>query len=209
MTGVVWHDPAARAVFAAAGMVTLRDFAACRLGQELTRARTRWLRRIELGGQTWFVKVQDLRRASVPLHRWPSLCLRGSPVAREVRTLALLAAHGFRTPAVVASGQERGVLLPRIALLVTREVPGHVDLVRWLAGQPPAEQVARTLAAARALVQRAHDQGLVLLGAKRRNLLVPQAGAQGPEDVVVLDQPDLRRSRSARLRRKDWRLLGA
>jgi hypothetical protein len=207
MSAVVWRDEAARGVFAHANLTSPSDFAACRLGEELTRARTRWLRRVELDGGTYFVKVQDLRGACLPWHRWPSLCLRGSPVAREVRSLDLLREHGFRTPDVVAWGQERGLLLPRIALLVTRAVAGHVDLVAWLARRPPADAARAAMDAAEALLARAHDRGLVLLGAKYRNLLVPETGATTPDQIVVLDQPDLRPSRSARLRHKDWRLL--
>jgi hypothetical protein len=207
MGDVIWRDPQAREVFARAGFVTLRDFAGCTLGQVVTGARTRWLRRVPLDGTAWFVKVQDLRGVSLPWQRWPSLCLRGSPVAREARALDALRGHGFRTPDIVASGHERGWFLPRIALLVTRAVEGHVDLVRWLEGRPAAGAVTRTLDAADALVRNAHEHGLVLLGAKYRNLLVPAAGVTSPDQIVVLDQPDLRVSRSARLRRKDWRLL--
>lgn len=204
---VVWCDDAAREAFATAGLRTLDEFAACRAGEVLTTARTRWLRRLHLAGSEWYVKVQDLRGFRLPLRRWPSFLFRGSSVAREARTLGLLREHGFKTPDLVAHGERRGRLFPELALLVTRGVPGHRDLRAWLASGPPVATARAALDAAEALVARAHERGLVLLGAKYRNLLVPEAGPSGPDDFVILDQPDARRSRSPRLRRKCRALL--
>lgn len=207
MSAVAWLDEAARLAFARAGLRTLEEFADCRVGEPITSARTRWLRRLSLEGTHWYLKVQDLRAVSLPLTRWPSFVFKGSSVTREVATCAILRQHGFRTPDVIAHAKSRGFVFPKLAMLLTREVPGHVDLAAWLARRPAPEAAQLAMDAADGLLRAAHHRGLVLLGAKYRNLLVPQSGPRRPEDFVILDQPDLRESRSARLRRKCQALL--
>ena len=207
MNDTPWRCERARAVFAGAGLARLEDLADCRRGELVTTARTRWLRRFELGGTVWYLKVQDLRRTRPRLHKWPGYLARGLPVWREARSLDRLRRLGVRTPEVAAAGQLRLLWRPRLAVLLTAEVPGHVDLVTFLRAEPSAAAARAAMDAAEALVASLHDLGLVLLGAKYRNLLVPRAGTGDPAAIVVLDQPDLRASCSRRLRTKDRALL--
>lgn len=207
MSDLGWSDEAAREAFAKVGLGTMEELAACRFGELVTTARTRWLRNLEIAGRHWFVKVQDLRGHVLPPARWPSYLVKGSPVAREGRSLAVLRALGIKVPDVVAEGQERGFLFPRLAALVTRELEGYVDLALWLAGRPSTAAANRAMNAAEALLARLHAEGFVALGFKYRNLLVPVEGLDAGRPLAVIDQPDLRRSRSERLRAKDRDIL--
>lgn len=202
-------DARAQRAFAAAGIASLSALCASQLGELVTQAATRRCVRLELDGDVYYAKTQQLRLSQLPPGRWPSYLLRGSPLRRERRALATLAAAGFRTPTVVAAGSTPPWHLQVCAALVTRAVPGHLDLATW-ATTPPAgdDAIARkTFNAAEALVRRAHDLGIALLGAKYRNLLVPTDGCEDPAQIVVLDQPSLRRSRARRLHERDDALL--
>lgn len=202
-------DDRARRAFAAAGIDSLADLCAGERGETVTRAATRRCARLELDDDVYFVKTQDVQVWRLPPQRWPSYLLRGSPLRRERHALATLSGAGFATPTVVAAGASRPGALRVRAALVTRAVPGHVDLARW-SGTPAADDdgAARaTFDAAEALVARAHGLGLVLGGAKYRNFLVPVQGCADPAAIVVLDQPSLRRSGARRLRERDVALL--
>ncbi len=203
MTTLRWFDESARVAFVGAGLSTPE--ALCKLvGEPVTSARTRRLIRLERFDAVWFVKTQDLRTTPLPLRKLPSYALRGSPVTREATSLQTLASLGIRTPRLIAVGEARGRLLPRTAALITRRLDDTVDLVRFLANTTDASIALATIAAAEALVERVHNAGYVLLGAKYRNILTPPTGAVSDEQLAILDQPNLKRSRSARLRAKDW-----
>jgi Lipopolysaccharide kinase (Kdo/WaaP) family len=202
--GIEWRDPSAQEIFAKAGLRELCDFLDCRRGVEVTEARTRSLRRLELGEQCWYLKIQDLRGKRLPLSRLPSYLFKGSPVAREARSLESLRALGILVPDLVASGQA-GFPLPFGAMLLTRSLPGYVDLVAWLETRPDPELAREVLLRAEALVHDLHARGHVLMGAKYRNILVQPD--QTNAALALIDQPDLSRSRSARRRRKDLQLL--
>lgn len=204
-------DEIAERAFRTAGLDSLAALCACVDGEVVTTAATRSCRRIAVNGVGYYVKTQDLDRARLPRRKLVSYLLRGSPLLREVRALRELAAHGIATPPLVAWGHARRGLLPWHAALITRELPGHVDLATWC-GSPAAADDAvarRTFDAAAACVAVAHAAGLVLAGARYRNLLVPRTGCGEPGDVVVLDQPNLRRSRSRRGRARDLAALAA
>lgn len=202
-------DARAQGAFAAVGIDSLEALCASPLGEVVTSASTRRCVRLELDGDVYYTKTQQLRLWQLPLARWPSYLLRGSPLRRERRALALLADAGFRTPTVVAAASTPPGRLYVQAALITRGVPDHVDLATW-AASPRADDdaVARaTFDAAEALVRRAHGLGIALLGAKYRNLLVPTDGCDDAAQVVVLDQPSLERSNSRRLHERDDALL--
>lgn len=206
---LVFVDDVVRALFEAHGLHDLEALCTSMLGEVITTARTRTCRRVEVAGRCFYVKSQDLRSKRLPLRKWPSYAMRGSPLEREVQTLACLASAGFSVPRLVAHGVRRRHGLPLIAAIVTEAVETHVDLQRWCA-TPAAEQddCARAcFDAAEHLVVSAHERGLVLFGAKYRNLLVPYNGARAISDFVIIDQPDLRKSKSGRARRKDLALV--
>lgn len=200
--------------FRVAGLTSIEELCATQAGQVITTARTRSTRRVTLDGRHYYIKTQDLERSSLPLRKVPSYLLRGSPITREHSALRLLADEGFRTAPLVAHGADtRATGMPRRAALVTREVAEHLDLARWTSTDAASDEkrLRSTLDAADALLAHAHDRGLVLLGAKYRNLLVPLGGidatASPLASIVLIDQPSARRSRSGRLRAKDMRLL--
>lgn len=207
MTGIEWKDDQARRSFAEEGVSNLEQLVNLDRGELVTTARTRKLWKLELGGEVWYLKVQDLSGHRFRVAKWPSYVFRGTSVGREARTLALLSELGFNTPRVAAHGERRGVLFPRYAALLTRAYERHIDLVRYLERQPDADAARRTVECAHQLVDRAHGLGIVLLGAKYRNILVPPEGADAWTELALVDQPDLRRSTSARLRDKDLRLM--
>ena len=97
--------------------------------------------------------------------------------------------------------------MPLYATLLTRSMRGSVDLVQFLAGRPPPDVAERTVACAEEMVRAAHAAGIVLLGAKYRNILVPNGGASDASELALIDQPDLAWSWSSRLRAKDLRLM--
>ncbi|MDP6423778.1 MAG: lipopolysaccharide kinase InaA family protein [Planctomycetota bacterium] len=202
---VVWRDEEARELFRVAELETLEQFAEAETGEIVDRSRTRRLARLPLGERVFWIKVQDLRRARLHPSRWPSYAFRGSPIKREAKALTTLRQHGFRTPELIASGAARGLVMPKLAVLITEEVAGHTDLVHWLADRP--KNAGAALDAADELVRRVHERGLVLLGAKYRNILIPTHGTDDASMLTLLDQPDLRASSSRRLRDKDRRLM--
>ena len=204
---LIWHDEALRTAFASAGLVTLDDLVACELGQAVSSARTRACRKIELAGHTVFLKTQKTRRSDLSPRRWPSYALRRPPLVREADALRRLDELGVRTPRIVAEGARRDAALSHSAALVTQEVEGYCDLVRWLETAPERSAIDGTLAALDELVARLHERGYVLLGAKYRNVLVPARGAAAADELVLIDQPNFGKTRSRRLRAKDWRHL--
>jgi len=188
-------------------MTTLEQLVEIARDELITTARTRKLWKLELAGDVFYVKVQDLRGKRLRVGRWPSYLFRGTSVGREPGTLAVLAGLGFHTPEVVAHGQRRRLGFPRYAVLVTRQYERHIDLVTYLERAPEREEARRTVECAHALVDRAHSLGVVLLGAKYRNILVPPLGADDWSELALIDQPDLRRTDSKRLRGKDLMLM--
>ncbi|HHI79259.1 MAG TPA: hypothetical protein ENK02_04715 [Planctomycetes bacterium] len=199
-----WFDSDSRKRFEDKGYRCLQDLLALKEGVPVSRARTRSCRRLQLGGVTYYLKTQDLREASLPLRKWASYILHSSPILREARSYPLLQALRIRTPILAATGHIPGLLWPRAALLLTREVPGHVDLAHF---SGPPERARAWAKALRRLIRDTHDKGFVFGGVRFRNFLVPREGSPSPEKIVVLDQPRFGRSRSPRLRRRDLRYL--
>ncbi len=206
---LVFVDDVVRALFEAHGLHDLEALCTNMVGEVITTARTRTCRRVEVAGRCFYVKSQDLRSKRLPLRKWPSYALRGSPLQREVQSLARLASAGFSVPRLVAHGVRRRRGLPLLAAIVTEAVETHVDLQRWCAtAAAEDDDIARAcFDAAEQVVFSAHERGLVLFGAKYRNLLVPHTGARSLREFVIIDQPDLRKSRSVRGRNKDMLLL--
>ncbi len=202
-----WLEQEDRKLFEEAGVGDNLHLLNYRGGEVVSTARTRSCRRIEIGGNGYFLKTQDLREASLPLRKWPSYFFHGSPILREARTFPILRALGWGTPLLVAVGWLGGWPWPRASLLLTREAPGHVDLARF---PGPAARARAWAGALRKLIGDTHAQGFVLGGVRFRNFLVPLGAAPenpGPKDLLVLDQPRLRRGRSKRLQQKDLRYL--
>ncbi len=203
----IWQEEAARKLFADHGLSTLDQLCAYEGGELITTARTRALRRIQLGDDCFYVKTQELSPKRLPLRKYPSYLFKGSPLTREAHALDALGALGLRVPQLIASGEERRAGLPRRAVLITRELPKHLNLVRYLAACEEKALRLRACDFAEQLLRSLHKRGYVLLGAKYRNLLVPTAGPQTPEEIALVDQPSFRETRSERLRNKDLRLL--
>lgn len=206
MSAIRWLDDGARARFEARGLRDIDDFCAFEGGEPVSRARTRRLVRVRLDDEVYYVKVQQLS-AGLPLRKWPSYAFRGSPLEREFRNLERLRAAGFRTPEPVLVGRRSGVLWPRAAVFATKELEGYVDLARFLRSRPPRAAAEAAVHAAEQLVESVHRAGFVLLGAKYRNILLPEVGADQPSAFALVDQPGMRRTRSERLRAKDRRLM--
>jgi len=175
--------------------------------REVSRARTRRCLRLEDDLGVLFVKTQVLGNFRLPPRKWPSYLFRGSPVRREVEAAALLEAHGFRVPRYLACGERRGLLLPRFAWCVSEGVPAHADLRAYCAATRDPALRLRAADLADLLLETVHEKGLVLGGAKYRNLLVPAEGPRTPGDFVLLDQPDARPCRRSRARARDRRHL--
>jgi len=190
-----------------AGLFQLEALASYEGGELVTTAATRTTRRIEVRGKHYYLKVQDLRRRRLPFKKWVSYAVQGSPVTREARGMSTLRDIGVKTPELIASGVSKGLFFPMIAALITREVQGYIDLVLYLEREQDAKKCRRSIEAAEKLAARVHDAGYVLLGAKYRNILVPENGAYVPEDLYVVDQPGFHKSRSRRLRARDMKLL--
>ena len=208
---LVWYAPGVEAHLLALGLEDLCALAGdlseprlAALGVEVTRARTRRLYRLAdapPGDDAWYVKLQLARASELAPRKWVSYALQASPLLREARAAAALRAIGLRTPELLATGA-RG-RFPRAvrALLVTREVPNHVDLERFLRSAPPPARARLSIDAVEAAVARVHQAGFALGGARYRNFLVPASGAEHADDVLVLDAAGF--GRGARRRARD------
>jgi hypothetical protein len=140
---------------------------------------------LELGDSaSFYLKTQRLTPPlRLPLRKWPSYLVQGlASRARGTRALDTLGALGVRVPELVSGWRRapRG-LLPRIApCLITRELPGYIDLVRFLASPAPELGAAPAAPADLAEQHRSHSlhaRGYVLLGAKYRNHPGPRSTA--------------------------------
>lgn len=205
MSHLLWSDPDAEKIFASHELASLEEFAGLELGTVKSAARTRYVRQFELGGSSWYLKVQDLRGKRLPGRKLISYFFRGSPVEREARNIPILQELGVRTPRLVASGDSRRRGFPELAVLLTRDLTGYVNLVDYLARCAGKKQAVQVMELADALVHDVHAKGYVLLGAKYRNILVHADEARENIQLALVDQPDLLRSRRKRLRAKDWR----
>ena len=196
-----WLDHRARELFAAAGLDTLERLCACTRGEVVSRARTRICRRLVLAGRGYFLKSQVVPPPALPLRRWPSYLLRGSPLVREARNLGRLTRLGVAVPPLVCTGSSRRWWgLPHRAVLITSALADHVDLARLAAADP--ERAAAAAAVAEELAAGLHRRGWVLGGLKYRNILVDRTGG-----IALIDLPDLRRSFLGKGRRRDRRIL--
>lgn len=170
-------------------------------GPPVTVARTRRLYRLPHGSGALYVKLQLAAPGALPVRKWPSYALKPSPLVREARAFATLSRYGFRTPSVLGAVQRGRFPATVRAALVTAEVPGHVDAERCLEGGAlGTASRAATHAAIQELVARLHAAGLALGGARYRDFLVPERGARGPEDVLLIDVPNLAVGRRGRAR---------
>jgi len=218
VSALAWRDEPARLALAAIGglgdlLALAGDLAEARLaelGPPLTTARTRRLYRVTTDGLDCFVKLQVARPADLAPRRWLSYALRPAPAVREATALDALADLGIPVPEVLAAGSRGRFPMTTRAVLITRAMPARIDLAAWLEAEPTAARRASAMDAAEALVARIHAAGWSLGGAAYRNLLVrtdiDPARPIGPDDLAILDQPNLARGtkRSAR----DARHLG-
>lgn len=217
-TAISWLEPGHSERFAALGLgdlIALRG----RLSEDrlaelaeppapLTRARTRRLYRLppELGGGArLFVKLQHASAASLPPRKWLSYSTRPSPLMRELHAASTLHRLGFLTPPYVAYGARGRFPATLRAVLISREVPGMVDLEALLGSDAPMAAKESSIDAVEAAVKAVHKKLFALGGARYRDFLVPLAGATSPDEVVFLDAVAL--GRSPLKRRRDQRQL--
>jgi tRNA A-37 threonylcarbamoyl transferase component Bud32 len=95
---------------------------------------------------------------------------------REFEALAFLQVSGVPCSAPLAWARGESVDLARYELLVTREVPGALDLSRWLAGSDEAARCALDLAPLFAAVRAMHAGGLQHGALAIRNVLISPTG---------------------------------
>jgi len=110
---------------------------------------------------------------------------------RELRNLQYFASLGLATPELVAHGLQSKLGLLRRAVMVTREVPGALDLEQYLSagrlyvnGQAAARSILHQLATA---TRSLHDRGFYHWDLKARNILVRNT-EQGPQ-LLFFDCP--------------------
>lgn len=149
---------------------------------------------LEWGGERLLVR----RFTHGGLARWLTgrRYLRAARPFEELLLSEALRARGVATPEVVAARARPMLPFGWRLDLVTRRVPGAVDLGEVLArarrGDVRAPELRRALAAAGRAVRALHAAGLEHADLNANNLLVPVAGEGGPAWVLDLDRSRLR-----------------
>lgn len=152
--------------------------------ESITRDAASGVSRLRLT-QTYYVKTFHGRGNRI------KHLLGRSRFQRELRNLQYFSSLGLATPELVAHGLKSHLGLIDRAVMVTREVPGAMDLERYLRGgnlyaqgRPGARRILEQLAAA---TRTLHDQGFYHWDLKARNILV-RSGPEGPE-LLFFDCP--------------------
>jgi tRNA A-37 threonylcarbamoyl transferase component Bud32 len=101
------------------------------------------------------------------LHRLRDV-VRPTRAHRAQRNSMLLHRAGIKTPLALAAGEERLLRWPRVAYLVTEEVPGATTLASLHARGPIAPELLRRVAV---LIAKLHGQGLSHRDLKWTNIL--------------------------------------
>lgn len=120
-----WIEPKLADVFLHQGLDGFEPWMNRAMGEVISVARGREVRRVEVAGETYYVK----RRRDERLSRLLALVLFGTrPISgplREFRMLRAMADHGFRVMEAAAWGEARWLGIPRMGFLVVRSVPGN------------------------------------------------------------------------------------
>ena len=129
----------------------------------------------------------------VPRSPWRYL-LRQSRTSNEWAGLKAFRDAGFKTPELVASGEDRRWGGLKAGYIVTREIPGALDLASWYARNIHAldddarrKETAALVSGIVGMVQRAHRKGLFHRDLVWRNILVTEAG--GEREFWLIDCP--------------------
>jgi tRNA A-37 threonylcarbamoyl transferase component Bud32 len=135
--------------------------------------------------QTYYVKTFQGRGNRI------QHLLGRSRFQRELRNLQYFSSLGLATPELVAHGLQHRLGLMHRAVMVTREVPGAVDLEQYLRagklysrGSAGARHILEQLATA---TRTLHDQGFYHWDLKARNILV-RTTPEGPQ-LLFFDCP--------------------
>ncbi len=158
---------------------------------------------LEWGGERLLVR----RFTHGGLARWLTgrRYLRAERPFEELALAEALRARGVATPEVVAARARPLFPFGWRLDLVTRRVPGAVDLGEVLArarrGAVPPADLRRALIAAGSAVRALHAAGLEHADLNANNLLVPVAGQGGPAWILDLDRSRLRPELSTPARR--------
>ncbi|MBU0753637.1 MAG: lipopolysaccharide kinase InaA family protein [Planctomycetes bacterium] len=154
-------------------------------GTLLATALTRRTWRIKAGEERLYLKIQRIPRPALRYFFRPSAYLREAGAFEKMQRL------GLRTPEVVAAGERRRLGFMIESLLLTREVPGSIDLKTWSeegfgarTGLPGHEEILKEL---RETVARVHRLGYCFNDLKWRNILAAPPDQTGSR-IVIIDQ---------------------
>jgi hypothetical protein len=219
MAGLYWQNKLFEASFNKAQLDTIdalcdEAFTVC--GDVITTAKTRRLVRIQLPYKVpktegdgelvnYYVKTQVVPAFGLTPRKWLSYFLRGTPVAREGRSLRRLADLNVKTPLLVAAGARGRFPGEMSAVLITRALETHIDLASYLTHESDPQKCKVTAECAHLLMDALHKRGFALGDARYRNFLVPKVGTESIFEVALIDQPDF--ARAPHRRARDRRLI--
>ena len=137
---LVWTDAAAHAHFRSLGLEALDALRGdldeprlAELGRCVTKARTRRVYFLEApDGPGYYIKIQVAPPSALPPRRWLRYAAKASPVSLEARAGEVLSGLGLNTAPVLASGARGRFPATVRAALITRELPDHVDVQRYI-----------------------------------------------------------------------------
>lgn len=146
-----------------------------------------------------------IKRYFKPRKRWLSR-LFASKARREYQNQLFFQRLGIPVPEILAFHEEKG--LNRRAAIVTRALPGAIDLATLLGGEnaPRGKRLDNLLRQLAGIVRKLHEQGFFHNDLHLRNILVHQ------NRLYLIDSPNGRRLGfiplvSARFRRRDLALV--
>lgn len=180
------------------------------LGSPVSEHRTSWVRRLQVHGEDYFVKVYDYPGAG---DRWRGLLRFTGPwndsrARREAQALHWLQQQGFPTPGVVAVAERRCLGVLRSAVLITEAWPGEpLDRLMPRLDHGQRDELAAALCG---VVRELHARGFRDRNLDLRNLLARRVEGRGWQ-IAKIDSPRWRLVRPGRgedrLARADWRRL--
>ena len=188
---------------------SLESFSSRSLGKVVRDARSSWVRRLEIGSNTYYLKTYDYPNLRARCRGWfRNTAFAESRPEREWRALQWLGEQGFPAPIPCAVFESRISTGLRRSTLVTESWPGvSLDLV--LPDLSEAERIDLVGATCRQ-VQRMHALGFRDRNLDLRNLLA-RRDAAGAWIIAKIDSPRFCLVASGepedRLVREDWRRL--
>ena len=202
-------DPAWRADLAALNDSTGGDWSTVSIGELVAQSATAKCFRIVLPGQTETANCVYFKRDSYRLRRRLRYLLRPSRNAVEAFACGRLHQLDIPAPELVAVAERRRFGMPTATLIVTREIPGTMNLYRFLRDiwmlLPRAERRVLAGKLSAVLVEQlrtAHAHGFFHQDLKFRNLLV-SLNSPDPE-LYWIDAP---RARVRRWRKRRGMIL--